>query len=105
MLTIPSSHRFLHSQIVGILAALDRAIVEAEELNNEFLLRSLSKLHMRLASQLERFVGEQIKGIEQTKLTVKKRKGVAHFIKVFPVCGVVQPTQLTHAVYRRLRVI
>ncbi|PWN50662.1 hypothetical protein IE53DRAFT_362197 [Violaceomyces palustris] len=72
-------------QIFGILAGLDRAIVEAEEYNCDSLLKSLSKLHMRLASQLDRFVGEQIKGIEQTKLTVKKRKGVVHFIKVFPI--------------------
>lgn len=70
---------------MGILAALDRAIVEAEELSNEFLLKSLSKLHMRLVSQLEKFIAEQITGIEQTKLTIKKRKGIVPFIKVFPV--------------------
>lgn len=40
---------------------------------------------MRLVSQLERFVSEQITGIEQTKLTIKKRKGIVPFIKVFPV--------------------
>lgn len=28
---------------------------------------------------------DQIKGVEQTKLTSKKRKGVVHFIKYFPV--------------------
>lgn len=28
---------------------------------------------------------DQIKGVEQTKLTSKKRKGVAHFIKYFPI--------------------
>src|ERR1700685_2794452 len=28
---------------------------------------------------------DQIRGVEQTKLTSKKRKGVAHFIKYFPV--------------------
>ncbi|KAN0060684.1 hypothetical protein ACQY0O_007342 [Thecaphora frezii] len=70
--------------IFGLLAALDRAIIEAEELNSESIHKIMSKLHMRLASQLERFVQEQIKGIEQTKLTVKKRKGIVHFIKVFP---------------------
>lgn len=71
-------------QLVGVLAAMDRALIEAEELNNEFLMRTLGKLHMRLASQLDMFVTEQIRAIEQTKLTVKKRKGVTHFIKVFP---------------------
>jgi hypothetical protein len=41
-------------------------------------------LYTRLASQLDKFVSEQIRAIEQTKLTVKKRKGVTHFIKIFP---------------------
>lgn len=71
--------------IVGLLATLDRGIIEAEEVNCESLQKVLAKLHLRLASQLERFVQEQIKGIEQTKLTVKKRKGVVHFMRVFPV--------------------
>jgi hypothetical protein len=71
-------------QLVGVLAAMDRALIEVEELNNEFLMRTLGKLHMRLASQLDKFVHEQIRIIEQTKLTVKKRKGVTHFIIVFP---------------------
>lgn len=71
--------------IVGLLATLDRGIMEAEEVNCESLQKVLAKLHLRLASQLERFVQEQIKGIEQTKLTVKKRKGVVHFMRVFPV--------------------
>ncbi|MCO5588234.1 hypothetical protein L7F22_042189 [Adiantum nelumboides] len=73
------------TQIVGILAALDRGMLDAEEVNSEFLLRSLSKLQMRLSSQLEKYVADQIRGIEQTKLTAKKRKGVVHFIKAFPV--------------------
>ncbi|KAJ9477604.1 Exocyst complex component SEC3 [Pseudozyma hubeiensis] len=71
--------------IVGLLATLDRGIIEAEEVNCELLQKVLAKLHLRLASQLERFVQEQIKGIEATKLTVKKRKGVVHFMRVFPV--------------------
>ena len=71
--------------IVGLLATLDRGIIEAEEVSCESLQKVLAKLHLRLASQLERFVQEQIKGIEQTKLTVKKRKGVVHFMRVFPV--------------------
>nr|CDI52043.1 related to Exocyst complex component Sec3 [Melanopsichium pennsylvanicum 4] len=71
--------------IVGLLATLDRGIIEAEEVNCESLQKVLAKLHLRLASQLERFVQEQIKGIEQTKLSVKKRKGVVPFMRIFPV--------------------
>lgn len=72
------------TQVVGMLAALDRGLIDAEESNCEFLVRNLSKLQMRLAQQLERFVADQIRAIEQTKLTAKKRKGVVHFIKAFP---------------------
>ncbi|CCF54677.1 hypothetical protein NDA11_006208 [Ustilago hordei] len=71
--------------IVGLLATLDRGIIEAEEVSCESLQKVLAKLHLRLASQLERFVGEQVKAIEQTKLTVKKRKGVVGFMRVFPI--------------------
>lgn len=72
-------------QIFGILAALDRAIVLSETLSNDYLLRALQKLHMRLASVLDRFIGDQIRAVEQTKLSVKKRRGVTYFIRVFPV--------------------
>lgn len=34
---------------------------------------------------LNRSQNDQIKGVEQTKLTSKKRKGVAPFIKYFPI--------------------
>ncbi|UZJ53331.1 hypothetical protein CBS101457_002651 [Exobasidium rhododendri] len=84
-------------QVVGVLATLDRCLQEAAELNNEFLTRILGKLHMRLASTLDKLIGEQIRAIEQTKLTVKKRKGVAHFIKVFPTFVERVEAQLTNA--------
>ncbi|CBQ70510.1 related to Exocyst complex component Sec3 [Sporisorium reilianum SRZ2] len=83
--------------IVGLLATLDRGIIEAEEVNCESLQKVLAKLHLRLASQLERFVQDQIKGIEATKLTVKKRKGVVHFMRVFPVFVERVETQLVNA--------
>lgn len=71
--------------IVGLLATLDRGIIQAEQVSCESLHKVLAKLHLRLASKLERFVQEQIKAIEQVKLTVKKRKGVVGFIRVFPL--------------------
>lgn len=71
-------------QLVGVLAALDRSLSLAQEINNEFLIRNLGKLQMKSASQLDKFMQEQVRAIEQTKLTVKKRKGVTNFIKVFP---------------------
>jgi exocyst complex component 1 len=70
------------SSIVGILLALDKAIVER---SNEFLVKIFQKQHQRSSAQLDKLAKDQIKAIEQTKMTTKKRKGVAPFIRVFPV--------------------
>ncbi|TBU49952.1 exocyst complex component Sec3-domain-containing protein [Dichomitus squalens] len=71
-------------QVVGMLVSLEKFQSEAEERGNTFLLSLLEKQHMRLKALFERRVNDQIKSIEETKLTSKKRKGVAQFIKYFP---------------------
>ncbi|RPD57026.1 hypothetical protein L227DRAFT_578216 [Lentinus tigrinus ALCF2SS1-6] len=71
-------------QVFGMLATLEKFQSEAEERGNAFLLGALEKQHMRLKALFERRVTEHIKSIEETKLTSKKRKGVAPFIKYFP---------------------
>ncbi|EPT01488.1 hypothetical protein FOMPIDRAFT_1120199 [Fomitopsis schrenkii] len=72
-------------QIVGIIVALERFIGEAEERGSTFVLSLLEKQHVRLKGLFERRVNEQIKTIEDMKLTSKKRNGVVPFIKYFPV--------------------
>ncbi|KAI0328157.1 hypothetical protein GY45DRAFT_1326692 [Cubamyces sp. BRFM 1775] len=71
-------------QVVGMLASLERFQFDAEERGNAFFLGLLEKQHMRLKALFERRVSDHIKSIEETKLTSKKRKGVAPFIKYFP---------------------
>ena len=71
-------------QGVGVLFALESQLSELDETNQEFLTHALTKIHDRLASLFSRFVDEQIRGIEDTKVKIKKRKGVIAFIKVFP---------------------
>ncbi|KAH8915864.1 hypothetical protein BT69DRAFT_1229374 [Atractiella rhizophila] len=71
-------------QIVGILAVLDRAAARAESRRNDFLARVMQKQHQKASGLLEKICKEQIKAIEQTKLTLKKRKGVVPFMRVFP---------------------
>jgi exocyst complex component 1 len=69
---------------VGVLLALERAISEFEETNQEYIVHSIRKLNSRLIGLFNRFVDEQIRGIEETKVRVKKRKGVISFMKIFP---------------------
>ncbi|KAG8715818.1 hypothetical protein FRC08_010143 [Ceratobasidium sp. 394] len=72
-------------QLVGIIAVLQRRILDAQERNNMFVERLLTKPLQRLNAQYQQQVNEQLQAIEQTKLTTKKRKGVAHFIRYFPI--------------------
>ncbi|KAI0996142.1 hypothetical protein K3495_g12039, partial [Podosphaera aphanis] len=71
-------------QGVGIIAALERKIPEFEETSQEYLNRTLQRLHTQLIGVFIKFLDEQIRGIEETKVKIKKRKGVIGFIKAFP---------------------
>ncbi|KAK7468715.1 hypothetical protein VKT23_003218 [Stygiomarasmius scandens] len=71
-------------QIVGLIASLERFLADADERGNNILLDVLSRQHTRLKGLFDRHINEQIQVVEQTKLTSKKRNGVAPFIKRFP---------------------
>ncbi|GME37804.1 Exocyst complex component [Neofusicoccum parvum] len=71
-------------QGVGILACLDRKLIEYEETNQDFLARTFQALQTRLLGLFNRFVDTQITAIEDTKVKIKKRKGVISFFKTFP---------------------
>ena len=69
---------------VGVLFAMESQMAELEETNQEFISQVISRIHDRLATQFSRFIEEQIRGIEDTKVKIKKRKGVIAFMKTFP---------------------
>ncbi|EIN14056.1 hypothetical protein PUNSTDRAFT_110196 [Punctularia strigosozonata HHB-11173 SS5] len=71
-------------QIVGMVATIEKFLVDADERGNAFCMNVLEKQHSRLKALYERHINEQIKIVEDTKLTSKKRKGVAPFIRHFP---------------------
>jgi hypothetical protein len=63
-------------QGVGILCAVDRKLLDIAETDQDFLTRNLRKIHERLQGLFSRFLDEQIRAIEDTKVKIKKRKGV-----------------------------
>ncbi|TVY86896.1 Exocyst complex component, partial [Lachnellula willkommii] len=71
-------------QGVGVIAAIERKLVEFEESNQEYLARTFQKIHTRLLGLFNKFLDEQIRAIEDTKVKIKKRKGVIAFIRIFP---------------------
>ncbi|KAK4101579.1 hypothetical protein N658DRAFT_523688 [Parathielavia hyrcaniae] len=71
-------------QGVGILATLERKMADMSQSNQDFLNNVLQKLHGNLEAKFKKFVDDQIRAIEETKVKIKKRKGVIHFIRIFP---------------------
>ncbi|KAI9807021.1 MAG: hypothetical protein M1825_005738 [Sarcosagium campestre] len=71
-------------QGVGVLFALERQMAELYESNQEFLMKTLQKVHDRLTALFSRFLDEQVRAIEDTKVKIKRRKGVIGFMKTFP---------------------
>lgn len=64
--------------------ALELKLSDLEETNQEYIVRTLQKVRDRVSGLFSRFVEEQVRGIEDTKVKIKKRKGVIGFIKTFP---------------------
>lgn len=73
-----------YRQGVGIMFSLEKAMLEFEETNQDFIIHSLQKLHARQVTIFNRFIDEQIRGVEETKVKVNKRKGVISFMRIFP---------------------
>ncbi|KAI1662293.1 exocyst complex component Sec3-domain-containing protein [Daldinia decipiens] len=71
-------------QGVGILSILEHKHLEITHSNQDFLNNVLQKLHSNLESRFTKFVEGQIRAIEDTKVKIKKRKGVISFMRVFP---------------------
>ena len=74
----------VHRQGVGVLVAIERTIIAFEETNQEFLIRTLTTIRDRLTKLFERMVQDQVRAIEDTKVKIKKRKGIIAFIRIFP---------------------
>lgn len=91
-------------QGIGILFALESAMADLDDTNQEFIIHSLQKVHSRLMGMFNRFVDEQIRGIEDTKVKVNKRKGVISFIKVFPHFSTAVENMLVNGEFCNIRI-
>lgn len=67
-----------------MLAVMERKHSEITQSNQDYLNNVLQKLHTSLEGRFTKFVDEQIRAIEDTKVKIKKRKGVISFMRVFP---------------------
>ncbi|WVQ80381.1 hypothetical protein IAT38_002486 [Cryptococcus sp. DSM 104549] len=72
--------------VVGIIGVTERVAKEAEEESTSMFFGQLfDKQLLKQRAMLDMFVNEQIRTIEASKMTIRKRKGVAFFVRHFPV--------------------
>ena len=64
---------------------LEHHINEWEDSDQIFLLTAINKQHDKLAGVFHRFVEEQVRAIEDMKVTAKKRQGILLMFKILPV--------------------
>ncbi|ERF73871.1 hypothetical protein EPUS_05883 [Endocarpon pusillum Z07020] len=85
-------------QGIGILYSLERSLLTFEDTNQEYLTRTLRTLHNRLLGLFHRFIDDQVRGIEDTKVKLKKRKGVISFMRTFPNFSAAVESMLPHTI-------
>ena len=83
-------------QGVGVLCALERCRRTYEETNQQLITRTMRTLSERLTGLFKKFVEDQVKAIEETKVKVNKRKGIISFMKTFPAFSATIEGMLPH---------
>ncbi|KAK0384731.1 hypothetical protein NLU13_7209 [Sarocladium strictum] len=71
-------------QGVGVLAIIEKTQSDMGQSNMDYLNTLFQKLHDNLEIRFKKFVDEQIRAIEETKVKINKRKGVISFVRIFP---------------------
>ncbi|CCX14306.1 exocyst complex component Sec3-domain-containing protein [Pyronema domesticum] len=85
------------TQGVGVMYALEQKMATVDETDQEFLFKTMQKLHDRMVESFAKFLDEQVKAIEETKVKIKKRKGVINFMRIFPIFAARIEEQMPYA--------
>ncbi|KAI8967455.1 exocyst complex component Sec3-domain-containing protein [Mycotypha africana] len=76
------------TQAVSMLGAVEYQQEKWEGSDQEFALRLCKSLLQRLTKIFNNFISDQVRIIEDTKVTTKKRIGILSFFRTFPVLAV-----------------
>ncbi|CAG8567139.1 5970_t:CDS:10, partial [Diversispora eburnea] len=71
-------------QVVGMIVSLEKHMQEYEKRGQDQVVRILQNVRKNCLEIFERFINDQLRAIEDTKVTSKKRKGIVIFIRIFP---------------------
>ncbi|KAI9007517.1 exocyst complex component Sec3-domain-containing protein [Phycomyces nitens] len=73
------------TQTVSMMSSVEFQQEERQGSDQEFTLRLCASLTQRLKRMFERFITDQIRIIEETKVSSKKRRGILPFFRTFPI--------------------
>ncbi|KAK6096096.1 hypothetical protein MT418_003971 [Batrachochytrium dendrobatidis] len=82
--TIESGLKYDQSFSVGMMVHIEFYTKEYANTSHVFVINLLENLQKRTSAIFEKFVIEQIKAVEDTKVTLRKRGGILPFVKTFP---------------------
>ncbi len=74
---------------------MERKMADIGQSNQDFLGSVLQKLHGNLEGRFRKFVDDQVRAVEETKVKIKKRKGVIGFMRIFPTFSVAVEAMLS----------
>jgi hypothetical protein len=76
----------LYRQGVGVLLSIERKLnLFKEGTNQEFVVKTLLKLLEQMRGGFIKFLKEQVRAIEATKVKYRKKRTILDFIRTFPV--------------------
>ncbi|RKP27245.1 exocyst complex component Sec3-domain-containing protein [Syncephalis pseudoplumigaleata] len=84
MTNIEQVARISSISLVALLATVEDLTVQLDNSNQQYPILMLTNMQKRLTNLFDNFIDEQIKAIEETKVTTKKRSGILPFIRIFP---------------------
>jgi hypothetical protein len=73
------------TQAVSVLSATEFQQEKWEGSDQEFTLRLCKSLSQRTTKMFETFISDQIRIVEETKVSSKKRRGILSFFRTFPL--------------------
>ncbi|KAI8826808.1 exocyst complex component Sec3-domain-containing protein [Fimicolochytrium jonesii] len=69
---------------IGMMVAVEDFVDDYKETCHSYLMEVLDDINKKVGGVFEKFLEEQIKAIDESKTTLKKRNGILSFVRTFP---------------------
>ena len=85
MSVLDAGLKFEHSNSVGMMVKIEYHFKEYQKTCHLYVCNLLESLLKKVLVTFDKFIDTQVKAIEDTRITTKKRSGILSFVRTFPV--------------------